>query len=209
MANDLKTGQGAPIDDEYKKALSRALIALYRGVVYKEQSDEIWRSIINMKGLICDHFSVLGIMVCIDEAEGFAYLRYPIGDDVSDEDSEIPRLIPRRKLTFHVSLMTALLRRRMAESEAQGEARLVMSSDEIVRMMRTFLPDNSNDARMTDKIESCMAKVEELGFLHRLKDSRNFEVQRIIKAYVNAQWLSEFDKKLEEYRDYINGGGTL
>ncbi|MEG1800033.1 MAG: hypothetical protein RR214_07595, partial [Synergistaceae bacterium] len=62
---------------------------------------------------------------------------------------------------------------------------------------------------MTDKIESCMAKVEELGFLHRLKDSRNFEVQRIIKAYVNAQWLSEFDKKLEEYRDYINGGGTL
>lgn len=209
MANDIKNSQGAPLNDEYKRALSRALIALYRGVVYKEQSDEIWRSIINMKGLICDHFSVLGIMVCIDESEGFAYLRYPIGDDASDEDSEIPRLIPRRKLTYPVSLLIALLRRRMAESEAQGEARLVMSGDEIVRMMRTFLPDNTNDARIVDKIENYMAKAEELGFLHRLKDSRNFEVQRIIKAYVNAQWLSEFDKKLEEYKEYIIGGGSL
>ncbi len=209
MANDLKHSQGAPLDNEYKKALSRALIALYKGVVYKEQSDEIWRSIVNMKGLICDHFSLLGIMVFIDEAEGFAYLRYPIGDDASDEDNEIPRLIPRRKLTFPVSLMIALLRRRMAESEAQGDARLVMTGDEIARIMRTFLPDNSNDARIVDKIDSCIAKVEELGFLRRLKDSRNFEVLRIIKAYVNAQWLSEFDKKLEEYRDYINGGGNL
>ena len=33
-----------------------------------------------------------------------------------------------------------------------------------------------------------------------------FEVRRIIKAFVDAQWLAEFDQRLDEYR--LHGSQT-
>ena len=49
-------------------------------------------------------------------------------------------------------------------------------------------------------------KVVELGFLRRLKPATgsssaiSFEVLRILKAYVDAQWLANFDERLASYR---------
>jgi hypothetical protein len=49
--------------------------------------------------------------------------------------------------------------------------------------------------------------VVELGLLRRLKpaagsgsDRGHYEVRRILKAFVDAQWLAEFDARLEIYR---------
>jgi hypothetical protein len=47
-------------------------------------------------------------------------------------------------------------------------------------------------------------RVKELGFLRRLPgEEENFEVERIIKAFVDAQWLNEFDVRLQEYYDEL------
>ena len=35
-----------------------------------------------------------------------------------------------------------------------------------------------------------------------------FEVQRIIKAFVDGQWLAEFDQRLAEYRRRLDPGGA-
>ena len=56
-----------------------------------------------------------------------------------------------------------------------------------------------------DQIERHINKVVDLGFLRRLKSSSpssqpSYEVRRIIKAFVDAQWLTEFDHKLDAYR---------
>ncbi|MCE1182530.1 MAG: DUF4194 domain-containing protein [Rhodocyclales bacterium] len=48
----------------------------------------------------------------------------------------------------------------------------------------------------------------ELGFLRELKgnfavdaeNEANFEVRRILKAFVDAQWLAEFDERLAGYK---------
>jgi hypothetical protein len=32
------------------------------------------------------------------------------------------------------------------------------------------------------------------------------EVQRIIKAFIDAQWLADFDERLAEYRQQLTGG---
>jgi len=41
---------------------------------------------------------------------------------------------------------------------------------------------------------------EELGFLYRLRgQEQQFEVRRILKAFVDAQWLSDFDQRLKDY----------
>lgn len=39
-----------------------------------------------------------------------------------------------------------------------------------------------------------------MGFIRFLRNSKDtFEVQKILKAFVDAQWLNEFDLRLKEY----------
>jgi hypothetical protein len=78
-----------------------------------------------------------------------------------------------------------------------------------VELLRVFLPDNSNEARLVDQIETHINKIVELGFLRRLKpgtanQDTTFEVQRILKAFVDAQWLAEFDTRLAAYQAQLS-----
>ncbi len=113
----------------------------------------------------------------------------------------MPRLIARRTLSFHVSVLLAVLRKRLAEFDASSaDARLVLSRDQIIEMMRLFLPESSNDARLVDNIDTLINKVVELGFVRRLRrDGEEFEVRRILKAFVDGQWLNDFDARLDDY----------
>ena len=122
-------------------------------------------------------------------------------DDEAEGRSPLPRLIPRRSLSFHLSLLLALLRKKLAEFDAQGsETRLMLTRAQIAEMMRVFLPDTSNEARMADKIDSYISKAADLGFLRPAKSAEPvYEVRRILKAFVDAQWLADFDARLAEY----------
>jgi hypothetical protein len=112
--------------------------------------------------------------------------------------------VPRRQLSYPVSLTLALLRRRLADHDARsGEERLILDTSEVIEMVRTYLPSGTNEAKTADQIESAIRKILELGFIRYLgKDSGKIEVKRIIKAFVDAQWLKEFDERLSEYAEY-------
>ena len=144
---------------------------------------------------------MLGLVVIIDEAEGYAYLRTAEIDDAEDR----PRLIARRALSFPVSLLLALLRRRLAEFDAtSADTRLVLTRVQIAEMLRLFLPNTSNEVRLLSQIDTHINKVVDLGFLRPLRGTPDsFEVRRIIKAYVDGQWLAEFDRRLAEYADQV------
>lgn len=107
----------------------------------------------------------------------------------------------RRQLSYPVSLLLALLRRKLTEHDAvSSEERLILSRDDIVDMMRTFLPAGVNEARLVDQIDAHINKVIELGFARRLRnESSKIEIRRILKAFVDAQWLNEFDQHLQSY----------
>jgi len=52
------------------------------------------------------------------------------------------------------------------------------------------------------EIESSIKKVEELGFLKKLKnEAQSYEIRRSIKAFVDASWLDDFNKRLQEYKE--------
>jgi hypothetical protein len=111
-------------------------------------------------------------------------------------------------------LLLALLRRKLAEFDAGGgDTRLVLGRDDIVELVRVFLPDGPNEAKLIDQIESTINKVVELGFLHKLKPAAagaatgpaSYEVRRILKAFVDAQWLAEFDARLAVYQTQLSG----
>lgn len=191
-------------------ALSRVLIGLMKGVVYRESDALLWQDLLTLQARVRDYVSVLGLELMFDEAEGYAFLRTR---PIADGEPELPRLVQRRALSFPVSLLLALLRKKLAESDAGGgeagnSSRLILTRDEVVELIRVFLPSGSNEAKLIDQVETHLNKIIELGFVRRLKapgGDQAFEVRRILKAFVDAQWLSEFDQRLAGYQAQLEG----
>ena len=98
--------------------------------------------------------------------------------------------------------MLALLRKKLAEFDTSGaDTRLILSQDEVVELIQIFLPAGSNEVKLIDQVDTTLNKIAELGFIRRLRgQGQMIEVRRIIKAFVDAQWLADFDKRLAEYR---------
>lgn len=178
---------------------------LMKGVVYQDTHERVWRQLLPLQARVRDYVAVMGLTLYVDEAEGYAFLRSRPGSEENNDD--IPRLIPRRSLSFHVSLLLALLRKKLAEFDASGgDTKLVLTREQLVEMLRTFMPESSNEARLIDQIDGYLNKAVELGFLRRTKGQDiTFEVRRILKAFVDGQWLSELDQRLAEYAAQLAG----
>ena len=137
-----------------------------KGVVYRDTHDHAWRNLIDLQPQVRDYVDVLGLLVVIDEAEGYAFLRQRPADP--DDANPLPRLIPRRALSFHVSLLLALLRKKLAEFDAHGgDTRLMLTREQMTEMIRVFLPPTNNEVRLTDQIDAHINKAVEFGFLRR------------------------------------------
>ena len=175
---------------------------LFKGVLYAEADEKVWQSLLGLSSHVRDYVSVLGLDLILDESEGYAFLK-----SREDPDGTLPRLVARRTLTFNVSLLLVLLRRRMLEFDINSsEVRLIMTEQDIVDMVSLFRPESSNEARTLDRLRADIKKVLELGFLRKLKGQADtYEVARILKAFVDAQWLEEFDTRLADYRAGLDG----
>jgi hypothetical protein len=180
-------------------AFSLVLVSLMRGVTYRNDDVQLWQYLLNLQSRVRDHLAPMGLELVLDEAEGHAFLRQHAP---GEGEPELPRLVPRRPLSFPVSLLLALLRKKLAECDALGaDTRLVLTRGQVVEMLRVFLGESSDEARLLDRIDAHINKVVELGFLRRLRGSEDqLEVRRILKTFVDAQWLSELEQRLAEYR---------
>jgi len=193
--------------------LSQLMVLLLKGVLYRDDDQRLWACLLRLQPRVREQAAVLLLDLVLDEAEGYAFLKSRPDPDDSEGAPRMPRLVARRPLSYPVSLMLALLRKRMAEFDAGGgDTRLVLSRDEIADLMRVFLPDGTNEARLVDQVDATISKVVELGFLRRLKPAAgssqergHLEVRRILRAFVDAQWLADFDARLEVYRSTSAG----
>lgn len=188
-------------------ALSHVIVPLLKGVVYRDQHEQAWKLLMEMRAEAVDHVRVLGLALVVDESEGYAFLRtlpesaFPEGADPP------PRLVPRHPLSFHLSLLLALLRRRLAETDADGsETRLILTRGDIVEMLWHFMPAAANEARLADQIDKHIDKAAKLGFLREVKgQSQTWEVRRVLKAFVDAETLDDFERRLDEYLLKLSG----
>jgi len=179
-------------------AAAAAIIQLMRGVVYREHNESTWTTLDRDAPAVRDHFAAIGVDVIVDDTEGYAYLQTR---PEADGEEPLPRLVNRRTLTYNVSLLLVLLRKRLVEFETSGgEGKLVLSRDQIVEMLRLFLTESTNEARVVDQVDTTIRRATDLGFLRQLRGRTDqWEVRRILKAYVDAQTLSDFAGKLAEY----------
>lgn len=196
--------------------LSTLLISLLKRVLYRDDDERQWAALLNLQSSVRDYVAVLNLDLVLDEAEGYAFLKSRPDPADDDPAPRLPRLVARRQLSFAVSLLLALLRKRLAEFDAGGgDTRLVLSRDEIVELVRLFLPDGPNEARLIDQIETSINKVVDLGFLQKLKPASGtaagpatYEVRRILKAFVDAQCLSGFETRLGAYQLQLTGSSN-
>ncbi len=178
-----------------------AITLLLKGLFYKSDNENAWLEMIERsRGIMNDYFDVIGLSLEVDEVEGYAYLK----TIEPDEDAQpLPKLINARELSFKVSLLCVLLRKKIVDFEMQNESsRAVVSKEDILESLLLFLPQKFNEVKLHKEIETTIKKVEDLGFLKKLKSSENsYEIKSAIKAFVDAQWLSDFDVKLQEYKE--------
>jgi hypothetical protein len=96
---------------------------------------------------------------------------------------------------------------------------LILTRSAVVELVRVFLPAGSNESRLIDQIETQLNKVIELGFVRRLKAQAEgassraaqepvYEVRRILKAFVDAQWLADLDQRLAAYQAQLAAPNT-
>jgi hypothetical protein len=189
--------------------LGSVVVPLLKCVLYRADDPALWAALIELQARVRDYVAVLALDLVLDESEGYAFLKArPDPDDESA--AKPPRLIARRPLSFQLSLLLALLRKKLVEFDASGgDTRLVLSLDAVVELVRVFSPSNSNEARLMDQVQAQLNKLIELGFVRKLKATSgraatpDYEVQRILKAFVDAQWLADLDERLAAYQAHL------
>ena len=189
-------------EDEHQPNLSPVIIHLLKGILFRTQQPQLWNDLLELQSQVLDYVKIIGLNLEIDDVEGYAWLTQTIPDE--DEKNPLPRLIARRPLSYPISLLCVLLRKKMAEADSSGaEIRVIVSRDELINTMLVFMPEKSNEAQIAASINATINKVLELGFLRKLKnDNENLEIQRIIIALVDADWTADFKKKLDIYKEY-------
>ncbi len=198
-------------------------IRLLKGPLYRARQRDLWLCLERDQYQIREYFHQIGLSLTLDDAEGYAFLRQQdfeaievteTGLEGSDNRSEnksninsknkheIPRLITRRALSFSNTLLMILLRKRLAEHDSEDSSpRLIVSRSEIHQWLQPYFPSVSNEIKQRREFDSLIKKIIEMGFLSTLSNHQDdFEVQRIIKALVNAEEIASLLEKLSSYK---------
>jgi hypothetical protein len=185
--------------DEKSVALSGALVALFRGIISRDAHTGHWNTVLAQQTQIEDYVSKIGLVLIVDAPDGYAYLKQQTD---TEDHLDIPRLIPRHQLSYPVSVMLVLLRKQMLESDSGNNSdRLILSKQDFAELLRPYLKNTSNEVKQQNEIDANLARIKDMGFIRMFEgaDGR-FEVQRIIRGFVDAQWLGELDERLREYQ---------
>ncbi len=175
-----------------------AIIHLLKGVFYKEDNPNAFFELeTNSFGAIKEYLETIGLDVIVDSNEGYAYIKNKVYEE---EEEALPKLIQSRELSYKVSLLCVLLRKNIAQFEMQNEnEKPIITKEEIIEQMIMFLDIKFNEVKIKKEIESTIKRVEELGFLKKLKAKDEvYEIKPTIKSFVNIEFLEEMDKKLKD-----------
>lgn len=175
---------------------SRILIRLLKGPLYRSRHRDLWDAMVRDQQHIRRYFHPLGLMLTLDEAEGFAFLV----QQQFEGDNDFPRLIPKRNLTFMQSVLLVSLRKRLAEHDAEeGAPRLIVTRQEIFSWLSAYLPEVNNEVKQKKDLDALIKRICEMGFLSVLTQHPDeFEVLRIIKAIITAGQINTFTQLFKE-----------
>ena len=178
---------------------SAAAVRLLQGVVYSDESQSVWESILANISPLTEYFGKLGLLLVVDEADTMAYLRQPDDEEIPDEFQSVPRLFRRSPLGYDTSLLCVLLRdelRQFEEEDLQNE-RCVIAQHDLLAVWKAFFPNELDEVKLNRSLAASLRKLEELKFVKQFeKDPVSWEVRRIIKARLPLSDLEQLRQAL-------------
>ncbi len=178
---------------------SAAAVRLLQGVVYHDDNQTVWDTLLRSVSPLTDYFGKLGLLLIVDEADGMAYLRQLDEEDVPPEYQSIPRLFRRTPLGYDTTLLCVLLRdalRIFEEEDVQNE-RCVVSQNDLLALWQAFFPEQNDEVRLNRSLVSALRKLEELKFVRQFEqEPPSWEVRRIIKARLPLDDLERLRESL-------------
>ncbi len=180
------------------------LVQLLKGPLYVHERH--WDLLVQHQREVQKYFGQMPLKLHLDEVEGYAFLKPLSPDEEEAWQAEFgeapPRLISQRKLSYGQTIILVLLRKRLLEHDAtSGDTRLIIAREEIQEMVQVFLPDETNQARLTESIDTGINKLQDISILRALRnDPEHLEVNRILKAKVTPAELEEMITLLRTYK---------
>lgn len=203
-------------NDSVKTQKSSVQIRLLKGAIYRQKQADLWTWLERDQYQIRQYFAEIGLSLILDEAEGYAFLRQIDFEETQEHSTQehsvqeqpeqraeltLPRLITKRALPFAQSLLLVLVRKRLAEHDSEESSpRLIITRDEIHQWLQPYFPAENNELKQQREFNILINKVTELAFIRPLKNYPDeFEVQRIIKAFINAEHIVQQLELLTTY----------
>lgn len=204
--------QSAPITPSAPefKDWSIAAVRLLQGVVYADDP-RTWDVVLRSRAQLDAHFARVGLVLIVDEAEGYAYVRQWSDAECPEGYEQLPTLLRRVPLGYGPTLLAVLLRdelRRYEEEEVHDE-RCVVEADDVFEQWKAFFRPQHDEVKQRKEFGAALSKLDDLGFARRFaEDPEQWEVKRILKARLPASELENLRLQLLKAGGHGGEGGA-
>ena len=197
------------MEQPYHRApYAHVIIKLLQGPVYVDEKS-IWRDLQAWKSPIQEYLFRIGLELVLNEIDGFAFLAQPETDE--HDENPLPRLMRKQTLNYETTLLCVILRELLEEFDILKEGNtLFITQKEIKERIELFYKEQANKSKLWRELARPINSLQTIGILKlnredlANKDNNQYEVKRIIKAFINNDKLEEIKKKLESYVNTIH-----
>ncbi len=181
------------------------IIKLLQGPVYADEKN-IWRELLGWQSAIQEYFGKIGMELIITEQDGFARVLQPETDEY--DDNPLPRLMKKQTLNYEATLLAVILREGLEEFDVKSDGtKFYLTQKEIKERIELFSKEQTNKSKLWKDLSKPITNLINIGILKLNredsvnKDNNQYEIKRIIKAFISNDKLEEIKNKL---RNYVN-----
>lgn len=186
---------------------AHVIIKLLQGPVYSDDKST-WKDLQSYATSINEYFARIGMELIISETEGFARIVQPEADE--HDENPLPRLMRKQPMNYETTLLCVILREMLEEFDILSEGtKLYLTQKEIKERIELFYKEQANRSKLWKDLSRPINSLTNMGILKlnrddaTNKDNSQYEVKRIIKAFVSNERLEEIKNKLKTYVDAI------
>ena len=179
------------------------IIKLLQGPVYADDKN-IWRELQAWSSAIQEYFGKIGMTLEIAEQDGFARIMQPEAGE--NDETPLPRLMRKQSLTYEATLLAVILREGLEEFDIRSDGtKFYLTQKEIKERIELFYKEQSNKSKLWKDLSRPITSLLNIGVLKlnredaANKDNNQYEIKRIIKAFISNDKLEEIKNKLSNY----------
>lgn len=179
------------------------IIKLLQGPVYADDKN-IWRELQAWSSAIQEYFGKIGMTLEIAEQDGFARIMQPEAGE--NDETPLPRLMRKQSLTYEATLLAVILREGLEEFDIKSDGtKFYLTQKEIKERIELFYTEQPNKSKLWKDLSRPITSLLNVGILKlnredaANKDNNQYEIKRIIKAFISNDKLEEIKNKLSNY----------